>query len=217
MKKFFCYWCSCFSLLAIALLFSSCVDMRGKFTALDNLEFKKHVRINTSSRISVERGTYDAQIGLDGKLIKLKLTGIRKPIYFKMPKNLFDINTSVSGTQTFSVSTKESNQLYDLEGRILTTNQDSPQVSAKESCIYDTYQVFDHTENDYDCNGMIIGSHPVYRTEYIYGMQNVIYHNHTTTHYYTIKFLEEIKKVGELNATTQNVSKVYDYQGPCEK
>jgi len=192
----------------VSLMAVSCVNLKGELNVLQAFDVKtKSGLFNHDKMIKLESGIYGAELKLVSEK-KLKL--VLKPADGKeitIPiKSENDLNIPTQGDFTILGSTID--QLFDIEGHIVTTVTTGPQVQTSEACTIQYVQpvctVINHV---YQCHDQTV-TYP--------GRRYVTYHMVYTARDLDLNFVNSEKlTLAQLGSSGTEAKRVDEYIGPC--
>lgn len=201
-------------MLTAVLMATSCVDFKGNFTVHETIAMKHTTIFGKTKTVKVPKGVYKAEFDLLASN-KIKLT-FKKPgddisVKIKLPKN----TNLPSHNGTLNLKASQSGQPNDIFAQLNTEISESSVSRGTESCSYTQIE----TQCRVECSAPNECQKVCEDVEVtIQGKKFVKYY-----YKYTDKFLElEVTKpnssviLGEYSAQSNDVDKIYTFQGPCK-
>ena len=196
------------ALIGLMLSFVGCYKLTGKLNVTDHLTYKK----GDTNRVLVI-GEYNSSMTFKGKKkIVLRASNLfeKVKLTLKLPKTLKVLE---EGEQTFSYNSEDLNQLFGIEGKVITRKEEGKLIETIESCPLSNIY-YDCRWNDHDGRYYRHGPY-TYCHGIPVGRRNVSYRLNTYTRNADINLVQDEISKAHFAATKSVVKKEYESMGLC--
>ncbi len=200
------------TLLAVAMMTTSCIDLRGDFTAHENLKLIHTTIFGNEKTKTVPAGAYKAKVTFSSsEKVKLSFKGAKEvEVKVKLPSS----TSFPRDNGRIELLASQSGQRYDMLGFIKTDYSRSRTYRDRETCTYTTYEQRCTTSCDSRGNcRRTCDRVPVSRR----GFQHVEYHYEYTDRFLKLEMVKPNTDaiVATYRGDDRDTRKVYLRQGRC--